>query len=89
MVDTSISSRRATSSFITAVLAVVLAGKGVAGLQEAGWLGVNPVAGPRIEVLGVFPSTETLVAQFVVLAISLVGFGINAMTARRPQPAST
>ncbi len=79
----------AASSMLVAVLAVVLAGKGVAGLQEAGWLGVNPVAGPRIEVLGVFPSTETLVAQVVVLAISLVGFGINAMTARRPQPAST
>lgn len=57
------------SSILVAVLAVVLAGKGVAGLQEAGWLGASPIHWPRIEVLGVYPSAETAIAQFIVLAI--------------------
>lgn len=77
----------AASSVLVAVLAVVLAGKGVAGLQEAGWLGVSPIAWPHIEVLGMFPSAETAIAQVVVLLVSLAGFGVNAMTARRPAPA--
>ncbi|HSB22454.1 MAG TPA: cytochrome c/FTR1 family iron permease [Burkholderiaceae bacterium] len=71
------------SSVLVAVLAIVLAGKGAAALQEAGWLAVDPVAFPRIEVLGVFPSVETLVVQAVVMAIALFGFSVNAITARR------
>lgn len=78
----------AASSLLVAVLAVVLAGKGVAGLQEAGWLGVSPIAAPRIEVLGMFPTAQTLTAQLAALAISLIGFGFNVVTARRPKPAS-
>jgi len=78
----------AVSSLLVAVLAVVLAGKGVAGLQEAGWLGVSPIAAPRIEALGMFPTAQTLAAQLATLAIALIGFGFNALTARRPKPAS-
>lgn len=73
----------AASSVLVAVLAVVLAGKGIAGLQEAGWLGVSPIAWPHISALGMFPSAETAVAQLVTLVISLAGFGFNAYTARR------
>jgi high-affinity iron transporter len=55
----------AYSAILIAVLAVVLAGKGVAGLQEAGLLDVRPLAAvPRIEVLGLFPTWEGLLAQF-------------------------
>lgn len=71
------------SSILVAVLAVVLAGKGVAGLQEAGWLGAHPIHGPRIEVLGMYPSAETAVAQFIVLLIALSGFAMNAFRSRR------
>ncbi|SCK20815.1 high-affinity iron transporter [Variovorax sp. HW608] len=77
------------SSVFVAVLAVVLAGKGVAGLQEAGWLSASPVASPRIEVLGVFPSAETLLTQAVVLAVALIGFWVNAMAGRRATSAPT
>lgn len=63
------------SSILIAVLAVVLAGKGVAGLQEAGMLAVRPLAAlPRIEVLGVFPTWEGLVAQLLTLTTVTVGF---------------
>lgn len=63
------------SSILIAVLAVVLAGKGVAGLQEAGVLGVRPLASlPRIDVLGVFPTWEGLMAQLLTLVAVVVGF---------------
>lgn len=72
------------SAILIAILAVVLAGKGIAGLQEAGILGVIPLTGvPRIQMLGLFPTTETILAQFVVLAILMVGFWFNGRGAVR------
>lgn len=72
------------SAILIAVLAVVLAGKGIAGLQEAGILGVVPLAGvPRIQMLGLFPTTETVLAQLVVLAILIAGFWLNRKGAVR------
>ena len=59
------------SSWLVAVLAVVLTGKGVAALQEAGWIAPSALAAPRFELLGVYPSTIGLVAQAVVLAFVL------------------
>ncbi len=73
------------TSVLVAVLAVVLIGKGVAGLQEAGWVGVHPLWAPRIEILGIYPTLETLVAQLAVLVIAVGGFGFNLLSARKPQ----
>ena len=75
------------TSIFVAVLAVVLIGKGVAGLQEAGWVGVNPIWGPRIDMLGIYPTSETVLAQIIVLVIALAGFGFNLVSARKPQAA--
>jgi high-affinity iron transporter len=71
-----------TSGFV-AVLAVILIGKGVAALQEAGWVGVTPVSFPRIDILGVLPTAETLGSQALILAILLAGFGFNRISASR------
>jgi len=72
------------SSLLIAVLAVVLAGQGVAALQEAGMLGVTPVSwAPRISMLGLYPTAEGLVAQAATLAVLIVGFGRNRRPARR------
>jgi high-affinity iron transporter len=71
-----------TSGFV-AVLAVILIGKGVAALQEAGWIGVTPVAFPRVDLLGVLPTAETLAAQALILAIVVAGFGFNRVSAAR------
>lgn len=66
------------SSALIAVLAVVLAGKGIAALQEAGLIGVMPLEHfPRITMLGLFPSVEPLAAQLVVLVALVVGFALN------------
>ncbi|HYD36993.1 MAG TPA: cytochrome c/FTR1 family iron permease, partial [Allosphingosinicella sp.] len=72
------------SSALIAVLAVVLAGKGVAALQEAGTIGVTPLAwAPRVEILGLYPTLEGLLAQAATLAVLLIGFGRNRRGANR------
>ena len=70
------------SSILIAVLAVVLVGKGVAALQEAGWIGQALVAAPRIDWLGVYPSWQSLLAQLTVAVIAISGFYFNARTSR-------
>lgn len=65
----------AYSALLIAALAVILAGKGVAGLQEAGVMDVHPLAAlPRVEVLGLFPTWEGLAAQLLALTAIIVGF---------------
>jgi high-affinity iron transporter len=72
------------SSALIAVLAVVLAGKGVAALQEAGLIGVTPLdSAPRIELLGLYPTLEGLLAQLATLAVLLAGFSRNRSAANR------
>ena len=70
------------SSILIAVLAVVLVGKGVAALQEAGWIGQALVAAPRIDWLGVYPSWQSLITQAVIAAIAALGFYANTRGAR-------
>jgi high-affinity iron transporter len=74
----------AYSSALIAVLAVVLAGKGIAAIQEAGLLGITPLAGaPRIEILGIYPTLEGVGAQVATLAALLIGFAWNRRESRR------
>ena len=75
------------SSVLVALLAVVLVGKGVAGLQEAGWVGATPIMAPRLELLGMYPSAETVMAQVLILLIAFSGFAMNAYRGRQLQAA--
>ena len=76
------------SSALIAILAVVLAGKGVAALQEAGLVSVHPLAAlPRISMLGLFPTLQGVVAQIATLVALLLGFGWNRWSAKRLAPA--
>jgi high-affinity iron transporter len=60
------------------LMAIVFAGRGVFELQESGLLGLTPVGGvPRIPVLGLFPSVETLVAQGVLVGALLVAIVVT------------
>ena len=69
----------AYSSILIAILAVVLAGKGVGALQEAGLVPVTPLAGvPRITMIGLFPTVEAVMAQLVTLAAVVLGFRASA-----------
>jgi high-affinity iron transporter len=71
------------SSILIAVLAVVLAGKGAEALQEAGILSVQTLPLPRIELVGVFPSVQTLLLQGLVALAAIAGFVYNARSARQ------
>jgi high-affinity iron transporter len=71
------------SSWLIAVLAVVLAGKGVSALQEAGIIDIAPLAHmPRIPVLGLFPTWQSIGAQFLTIAV-IVGGWYNEWLARK------
>jgi high-affinity iron transporter len=62
-------------SWTMIVLAIILAGKGVHSLQEAGLLQVSPLnIGARFDLIGLFPTTQTLLAQAVVILIFVAVF---------------
>ena len=66
------------SSILMAILSVVLVGKGVAALQEAGWISQALAAVPQIEWLGLYPTWQSILAQLAVAAIAIFGFVANA-----------
>lgn len=73
----------AYSAALIAVLAVVLAGKGVAALQEGGMIGFTALDGfPRSPMLGIYPTLETVVAQLATIALLVAGY----IYARRAAP---
>ncbi len=60
----------AVSGAFMFVLAIVFTGKGIAALQEAGKIPLDPVALPSIELLGIYPSYQGLVVQLVMLLLA-------------------
>jgi high-affinity iron transporter len=77
----------AWSAGLIAILTVVLAGKGVAGLQEAGMLDVTPLAHvPRVELLGLFPTLQTVLAQLVAISVLALGFRFSGRRAPAGRP---
>ncbi|HME94333.1 MAG TPA: cytochrome c/FTR1 family iron permease [Methylomirabilota bacterium] len=67
-------------SALMALLAVVLAGKGIAALQHAGKLPVGSLDLPTIPSLGVYPTWQGLVTQIVLVVVILGAFTFS----RRP-----
>ena len=68
----------AYSSWLMAGLTVVLAGKGVAALQEAGIIDIAPMAeAPRLSMLGLFPTWQSIMAQLVMAITIAAGFAFN------------
>ena len=73
----------AYSSALIAVLAVVLIGKGSGALQEAGYLPVTPWPGvPRSDLLGIYPTRETILAQLAMIVLLTIGFLWNRRSAQ-------
>ena len=56
---------------LMAVLAVVLAGKGIAALQEAGALPIGPLDLPAIPPLGLYPTWQGVLTQLVLVVLIL------------------
>ena len=73
------------SAILIAVLTVILSGKGIGALQEAGMVPITPLGGvPRITILGLFPTVESLAVQVLALAAVLIGF--RSAQRRQPDP---
>ncbi|MBY0242348.1 MAG: cytochrome c/FTR1 family iron permease [Burkholderiaceae bacterium] len=73
----------AVSSAMVAILAVVLMGKGVAALQKVGVLDITPLALPRIDMLGIYPSMQTILAQVFIILIIVVSVAYNVRSQRQ------
>jgi len=59
------------------VLALIFAGKGVAALQEAGYITAIQISAPRIELLGIYPNLYGLLLQLGLLLLALyLWFGL-------------
>lgn len=68
-------------------LAVVFAGKGIAELQDAGWVGTTTVAWvPRIDLIGLYPTVQTLAAQGLLVLCVLVALLVTVRRSRRTEP---
>jgi high-affinity iron transporter len=73
------------TSLLLALLAVVFVGKGIAALQEAGTLPVNPVNIPSIPALGLYPSLQGLVLQMLVVVAIASVFAYTRYRAQDPR----
>ncbi|MCW8922205.1 MAG: FTR1 family protein [Gammaproteobacteria bacterium] len=54
------------------LLAVVFTGQGIAAFQEAGMIASNMIEFPKVEILGIYPTMQTLGLQFFVLLLGAV-----------------
>jgi high-affinity iron transporter len=69
------------------LMAIVFAGRGVFELQDAGLIRLTPVPGaPRVPVLGLFPTAETLLAQGVLVAALVVAGFVSLRRSRASVP---
>jgi high-affinity iron transporter len=71
------------SSALLAAMAVVFAGQGIAALQAAGRLPVNPVSFPTIPLLGIYPNLQGLLLQVLLVVVILSAFLYARQQARR------
>ncbi|MDR1151873.1 MAG: FTR1 family iron permease, partial [Bifidobacteriaceae bacterium] len=76
------------TSALLAIMAVAFAGSGIKELQEGGVVSITPLdAMPSIDLLGVYPSAETLAAQAVALVLVVAGFVLGLRKARKARTA--
>lgn len=73
----------AASSALVAILAFVMVGKGVAALQKVGVFDITPISFPQVDLLGIYPTTQTVVAQLLILAIIVASVVYNIRSAQK------
>jgi high-affinity iron transporter len=61
----------------------VLAGKGIAALQEAAVLAHHPITAPRVPLIGLYPDLLSLMLQLVLAAMVVGGFMWRSHAVRR------
>lgn len=77
------------TSALLALMAFSFAGSGIKELQEGNVVSVTPVSGiPSVDLLGVYPTVETLAAQGLVLAVLATLLVLELRTSRRNRAAT-
>jgi len=71
------------SALLMYLLAIVFAGKGIVALQEAGTLPISSVTFPRVDLLGIYPTVQSLAAQAVLIIGAVLHYGLS-LRQRRP-----
>ena len=61
-----------STALLMIALAVIMTGKGVAALQEAGMLSLHHMAAPTVSWLGIYPTAQGLMAQAMVLILAAI-----------------
>lgn len=72
------------SALLMYLLAIVFAGKGIVALQEAGTMPVSSVAFPRVDLLGIYPTVQSLAAQAVLVIGAALHYGLSLRQRRTP-----
>lgn len=75
------------SAVMIGVLAVIFVGNGVAALQEAGRIPVHLVSVPTISLLGIHGTTQTLMAQGLMIVLVMLATWL-ASRPRKPRIAT-
>jgi high-affinity iron transporter len=66
------------TSILMFVMSISFIGSGIKELQEGNVVSVTPVSGiSSIDILGIYPTLETLIPQFVLLAVTIATFAIQ------------
>ncbi|MES2027393.1 MAG: cytochrome c/FTR1 family iron permease [Pseudomonadota bacterium] len=73
----------AASSALVAILAFVMVGKGVAALQKVGVFEITPIAFPQIDLLGIYPTMQTVVSQLFILTVIIASVIYNVRSAKK------
>lgn len=72
------------SSMVMGILAVVLIGKGIHSLQETGAISITGLPIFRIELLGIYPTIETCLAQLTIAGIVFYIWNISSQPSAKP-----
>lgn len=74
-----------STSILLAILAVIFAGQGVASLQEAGVVATSSINFISLPMLGILPTTQTLLAQAAVIGVLILCYRIPLRRHRNNQ----
>ncbi|MDR1444668.1 MAG: FTR1 family iron permease [Treponema sp.] len=66
------------TSILLFIMSVTFVGNGIKELQEGNVIGVTPIQGlGSVDILGIYPTLETLIPQIMLLAITVVTFVVQ------------
>jgi len=73
----------AVSGIFMFVLAFIFTGKGIAALQEAGQIPLDPINIPSVELLGIYPNIQSAGVQLLLIVAALVVLYISESGKRK------